>query len=214
MRKINYSDQVFINCPFDQRYNRLFYAIVFTILDCGFVPRCSLEVANATESRLLSIIALIKECNYGVHDLSRLTLDKRSQLPRFNMPFELGMYYGAKAFGQGVQQRKSCIILEKEPYRYQKFISDISGIDIIAHDNSAENLITAIRNWLKTSSKRTTIPAPEFICSQYSKFQKDFRTVCKKRGIDSRTMPFIDLTQNISDWLNINQTVCLPLFSK
>jgi len=40
------SDNVFINCPFDSDYKPLFDAIVFAIFDFGFVPRCSLEVAN------------------------------------------------------------------------------------------------------------------------------------------------------------------------
>lgn len=214
MKNINYSNQVFINCPFDKRYINLFYATIFTILDCGFVPRCSLEIADATEFRLRAITALIKECKYGIHDLSRVTPDRQSNLPRFNMPFELGVYYGAKTFGQGAQQRKSCIILEKEPYRYQKFISDISGIDITAHNNSAECLITAIRNWLTTSSKRSTIPAAERICFRYKGFIKDFRKVCKKREIDYGKMPFVELTRNMSDWLQINEEACLPLFSK
>lgn len=214
MRKINYSDQVFINCPFDKRYIKLFHAIVFTILDCGLVPRCSLEIDDATEFRLRAIVSLIKQCKYGIHDLSRVTLDKRSKLPRFNMPFELGIFYGAKTFGQGVQQRKNCIVLEKDPYRYQQFISDISGIDITAHNNATDNLITAIRNWLTTASRRTTIPAAESIRSRYRKFQKAFRRTCKERGIDYSVMPFVELTRNISDWLTINQEVYQPLFTK
>ncbi|MDX1921225.1 MAG: hypothetical protein SFU25_10895 [Candidatus Caenarcaniphilales bacterium] len=44
--------QVFINCPFDTNYKELFYALLFTILDLGFIPRCSLESEDGGEHRL------------------------------------------------------------------------------------------------------------------------------------------------------------------
>ena len=214
MRKNNYSDQVFINCPFDDRYIKLFHAIVFAILDSGFIPRCSLEVGDATEFRLRAIVTLIEQCKYGIHDLSRVTLDTRSKLPRFNMSLELGIFYGAKWFGQGVQQRKNCIVLEKYPYRYQKFISDISGIDVTPHGNSIQKIITAVRNWLAAASRRSTIPDAQKIHSRYRKFQRALGRACGDRRIDYRTMPFVELTRNMSDWLRINQEVYQPLFSK
>lgn len=214
MRKSKFTDQVFINCPFDEKYIKLFRALVFTVLDCGFVPRCSLEIDDATEFRLRSIIKLIGQCKYGIHDLSRVESDSRSKLPRFNMPFELGIFYGAKSYGMGRQKKKNCIILEKKRYRYQKFISDLSGIDIKAHDNSIKKVILAVRNWLTTSSRRITIPEGNIIFSQYLRFQKDFISVCAKRGIDLDTVPFVDLTRNMSDWLAVNQVVHLPLFTK
>ena len=49
------------------------------------------------------------------------------------MPLELGLFLGAKRFGRGEQKSKTCLILDVERYRYQKFISDISGQDIAAH---------------------------------------------------------------------------------
>lgn len=136
--KNKYSDQIFINCPFDDGYQELFYAIVFTALDCGFIPRCSKEINDSSKLRLRSIVEIIRKCKYGIHDLSRVELDKNCNLPRFNMPFELGIFYGAKAFGVDDQRRKNFIVLEKENYRYQKFISDLSGVDIQAHNNKIE----------------------------------------------------------------------------
>ena len=34
---------VFINCPFEQQYKRLFDALVFAVQDCAFYVRCALE---------------------------------------------------------------------------------------------------------------------------------------------------------------------------
>ena len=90
MQSNKYSDQVFVNCPFDKEYLSLFRACTFTVLDAGFVPRCSLEIDDGTQFRLEAIMGLIENCKYGVHDLSRVQLDSGSDLPRFNMPFELG----------------------------------------------------------------------------------------------------------------------------
>ena len=61
---------VFINCPFDQAYKRLFDALVFAVHDCGFYVRCALEFP-AGELRFQTICQLIRQCRYGIHDLSR-----------------------------------------------------------------------------------------------------------------------------------------------
>ena len=205
MQKNNYTNQVFINCPFDDEYTKLFLAIVFAIQDCGFMPRCSKEIDDATEIRLNSIVKLIDQCKYGLHDLSRVELDRDTGLPRFNMPFELGIFYGAKRFGADKKSKsKSCIIFEKERYSYQKFISDISGVDIKYHDNSPENIIFAIRNWLSTSSKRKTIPYAPTIFSRYEEFYNNLINLYDSQSIDCNSLPFIDLTRNISDWLKLN----------
>jgi len=208
----NYSNQVFINCPFDDEYLTMFRAIIFTVLDCGFIPRCSQEFSNATETRLKSIVTLIRKCKYGIHDISRVEHDRNTKLPRFNMPFELGLFHGAKVFGSGQIRSKACVILEKEKYRYQKFISDLAGIDIKSHNNSTQEVIFEVRNWLSTASKRRTVPDANKIFSRYKKFKKNFKTTCSDRSIDINNMPFIEFTKNISDWLKINQNIIEPLF--
>jgi len=191
----------------------MFRACVFTVLDAGFIPRCSLEVADATQSRLSVILSLIEDCRYGVHDLSRVQPDSTSGLPRFNMPFELGLFYSAKHFGLSNQKRKQCLVLETEKYRYQTFISDIAGVDITPHDNSPEKLILALRNWLVTASRRTTIPPGQKIKTRFDDFQLNIKGLCKKKRIDYSAMPFIELVQEMTDWLKINQITYARLFN-
>ncbi len=212
MKNKNYSDQVFVNCPFDNRYRRLFEAIVFTILDCGFIPRCSKEIVDSSRIRLNTIVGIIEKCRYGIHDISRVEIDRETKLPRFNMPFELGIFYGAKEFGTVKQNKKNFIILEKYKYRYLEYISDLSGVDIEHHNNSVKNVIYKIRNWLLSSSGRSSIPHAEGIFARYTGFRKAIVQICKERSVDYRTMPFVEFTKNVSDWLKLNEEAHVPIF--
>src|SRR5438067_6376275 len=100
------SASVFINCPFDSRYEPLFGAIVFCVSACGFVPRCTLELTDAGEVRIENIYRLIDECHQGIHDISRTEVQGQPYgLPRFNMPLELGIFLGAKRFGKYSAQK-------------------------------------------------------------------------------------------------------------
>jgi hypothetical protein len=129
----HYEYSVFVNCPFDETYRSVFESIVFTVHSCGYVAHCSLEVDDASEVRIEKIAKMIAECRFGIHDISRTEPDPGTGLPRFNMPLELGMFLGAKRYGRAEQKRKSCLILDADRYRFQKFISDIAGQDIAAH---------------------------------------------------------------------------------
>src|SRR3954467_8306304 len=93
-----YNDSVFVNCPFDDEYIPILRAIIFTIYRCGFFPVSALAEDDGLDNRLNKIERLIENCKYGVHDISRTELNVNG-LPRFNMPFELGVFFGAKRFG-------------------------------------------------------------------------------------------------------------------
>jgi hypothetical protein len=100
--------------PFDDEYRRLFYALVFTIHECGFRARCALEAEDSGEERIRKIKRIIRECRYGIHDISRVELDALNQMPRFNMPLELGLFLGAQEYGSGEQARKRSLVLDTE----------------------------------------------------------------------------------------------------
>ena len=86
MKVPEYERNAFINCPFDRPYKRIFDAIVFAVFDCGFVARSAQEITNTAEIRVEKIARIIDECRFGLHDLSRTSLDRTSRLPRFNDP--------------------------------------------------------------------------------------------------------------------------------
>ena len=86
---------VFLNCPFDDAYRPLLRSMQFTVIGCGYFPRCALEEDNAAEVRVGKIMRLIRdECALGIHDISRTETDGTPPLPCFNMPFELGLHLG------------------------------------------------------------------------------------------------------------------------
>jgi hypothetical protein len=149
--KPTYNSSVFINCPFDFEYRPLFRALVFTIEACGFAPRRALEVEDSGETRAEKLVRLIRGSRLGIHDISRTELNPEG-LPRFNMPYEFGMFVGLKHSTESVQRRKAVLVLDREPYRYQRFLSDIAGQDIQSHGGRVEQLIAKVRNWLRNQT--------------------------------------------------------------
>ncbi|HVV93941.1 MAG TPA: hypothetical protein VHD15_11020 [Hyphomicrobiales bacterium] len=119
------SRDVFINCPFTSDYQDHFRATVFAVLRSGFVPRCARENDDGGEVRFDKICRIIADCPYGIHDISLTEPDRSSGLPRFNMPFELGLFLGAKTLAPKHRQKK-VLILDRAPYRFQQFLLDWS----------------------------------------------------------------------------------------
>lgn len=203
MTNPSYSDNVFINCPFDSSYQKLFDAIVFAVFDCGYVARSALEIDDASQIRVEKILNIINDSKFGIHDISYTRLDPKTKLPRFNMPLELGFFISAKRFGVKEHKQKNCLIVDIKEHRYHKYISDIAGQDIRAHNNKPEELIKIIRNWLSTSSRRKTIPGGRAICNHYNKFRSVLPKLCKEAKYDQDDLTFNDYCFLISDWISV-----------
>jgi hypothetical protein len=198
----DYNESVFINCPFDRGYKTLFDAIVFTMFDCGFIARCALEENDSSVNRLEKIYTIISECRYGIHDISRTDLDPDNQLPRFNMSLELGIFLGSKKFGQDIHQKKKCLIIDTQQYRYQKFISDISGQDVEAHNNQPEKVVIVVCNWLRNASRRITIPGAQEIWRRYCVFRKrGISKMCNDNNLSIDELTFNDYAWLVTGWL-------------
>ncbi|HEY8591535.1 MAG TPA: hypothetical protein VIL42_01575 [Sphingomicrobium sp.] len=191
---------VFINCPFDDQYRPLFDAITFAVIACGFRARSALEYSDATENRIDKLYRIIGEARLGIHDLSRTEVDESSQLPRFNMPLELGVFLGAKRFGDADQKRKNCLVLDREPHRFQQFISDLGGVDVTTHNNDTNDAIRAVRNWLQTASRRRTIPAAQLIIDSYNEFAAALPELAAETGANVTDLTFKDLGQFADAW--------------
>ncbi len=146
-------EDVFINCPFDDDYRDIFRALIFVVYACGFRPRSARELDDGGKTRIAKLYDIIGESRYGIHDISRTELDLTHHLPRFNMPLELGIFLGAKQYGGASQRRKLVLIFDTEPYRFQKFISDLAGMDIHAHGGEVEVAIAKTRDWLVNVSR-------------------------------------------------------------
>lgn len=196
-----YEKSVFINCPFDGRYKHIFDAIVFTVFDCGFIPRSALEAANEPV-RLKRIIQIINSSLYAIHDLSRAGVDSKTGFARFNMPLELGIFLGAREFGDKRNAKKTFLMLDRDRYRYQKFISDLSGMDPEAHNNNPETAIIKVRNWLNNVTNADfNIQSGIIIASRHDKFRKVLPGMATDLGLKIRDLTYRDYCSVVQDWL-------------
>lgn len=131
-------------------------------------------------------------------------MDAVNGLPRFNMPLELGLFLGAKCYSDISKQRdKRCLILDAEPYRYQKFISDIAGQDIRSHGSHPDHAIAEIRNWLTTVSHRQLPGQKEFV-KIYHQFRNELPDFLKRSKLEEEEMQFNDYVNICAQWLELN----------
>lgn len=194
-------NHVFINCPFDNHYFPLLKPLLFTIIYMDLIPRIS-ETSDSGEVRLNNIRGLMSESRYSIHDLSRMEPLKENDLPRFNMPFECGIDFGFKLSNLNGYGTKRFLILEKERYRYQKVISDISGNDIKAHDNSPETIVKAVRDWFKSSLDN--VPMYKEIWLAFNEFEFDYEEILNANGYDPKdisALTFSDIIENMQAWI-------------
>ena len=198
-----YATNVFINCPFDAEFEPLFHAIVFTVIHCGYTVRCALEADETGTTRIDRIYHLIEECRFGIHDISRIEHDAVNNLPRFNMPFELGLFLGARRFGSTPHRDKRCLVLEAERYRYQKYLSDIAGQDIIKHDNNPIAAAGAVRDWLAASRATTARPLPgaAAIMRHYGEFQVNLPAMLRAADLEPLELGFFDRANLMAQFL-------------
>lgn len=218
-----YFRNVFINCPFDNEYLPLFQALVFTVTDCGFIPRCALEAEDSGDVRIQKIMGIIEECCYGIHDISPTesiafprTDGSLDYLPRFNMPLELGLFMGAQRFGNKQQRRKNYLVFDREKFRFQKFISDLAGQDIKIHEwpglaalaatrNQAINrLILGVRNWLTTKTDGNLLPGARLLTSRFQQFEGQLPVFAIELGQHTADLSFYDLLAIIDGWMKSN----------
>jgi hypothetical protein len=204
MSRPTYNDSIFINCPFDDDYKPILRAIVYAIYRCGFYPQTALDEDDGTELRLLKIIRKMKSCRYGIHDLSRIELNT-ANFPRFNMPFELGIFFGAKFFGNDGQKRKNALILERQKYTYQQYISDLNGIDTKAHNNDPMTALKRVHGWLNTVSHRKIDPGERTMQTQFEEFEHLLPEFSATTGYSLENLPFLNLLDIIQELIKRRQ---------
>jgi hypothetical protein len=192
---------VFINCPFSWDYQQNFQATVFTILRSGFTPRCAREADDGGEVRFQKICRILLDCPYGVHDISKTELDPASRLPRFNMPFELGLFLGAKVFGVKKYRSKRALIFDRDLFRYQSYISDIAGQDIHSHGGDTGNLIRELAAWLRDQARDSRVPGGLAIADEFSSFKEDLPAIAARSQLAEAEFTFKDLVAIAAEWI-------------
>lgn len=144
---------------------------------------------GSDDERLSKIIRLIRNCKLGINDISRVETNVRKNeevaspirnnsettpsYPRFNMPFECGLFFGARHFGVKRQKEKQILILDSVEFRFQKTMSDISGKDPGCHNNDPILAIGCVRRFLSDKLKDgNRLPGEEAMTHTYADFQK------------------------------------------
>ena len=205
MPSSGYDTNVFVNCPFDAAYQPIFDAIIFAVHDCGFVARCALEEEDSGTVRVAKLYDIIADCGLGIHDISRTEASGESKLPRFNMPLELGVFLGARQYGRPRQRQKRCLILDRERFRYQKYLSDLGGQDIRAHDNDPAKAIRGVRDWLSHAAPPdVTLPGGKKMADRYARFRADLPAILENAGIEADELIYNDYTTFVVAWLREN----------
>ena len=121
-----------------------------------------------------------------------------------DMPLELGLFLGAKRYGNKRQRTKSCKILDTEKYRFQKFCSDISGQDISAHSGDPDEAIKSVRNWFGKTRRNVLIPSGSRLVERYRKFQNDLPMLCQSLKLKVPEITFLDFQNILVEWLREN----------
>lgn len=145
---------VFLNIPYDARFENLFLSYIEGLSALGLAPRATLEIPGSLR-RLEKIVELIGGCRYSIHDLSRVELHLSApRTPRFNMPFELGLtvarYWKARA------GKHDWFVCETRRLRVLKSLSDLNGTDPYIHNGSVIGVFRELKNMFERTGAHPT----------------------------------------------------------
>lgn len=197
-----FETNVFINCPFDTQFKPLLKALVFTTLYLDLNPILS-KTLSSSNIRVNQIKGHIRNSKFGIHDLSRNKPMALNELPRFNMPYELGLDIGAAEYGNTKLKTKRALILDTERFHYQKVISDIAGQDIENHNDDSQTLVIKVRNWFSNQSD-VNISGPTEIWIAFNQFNADLvsNLSASYTADDIEQMPIGDYIKFAQDWIS------------
>ena len=135
MPRVRNLQNVFLNVPYDKGYEPLFITMVGALVCLGLTPRCTLEITEGGQGRLNRIQGILETCGSSIHDLSRVGLPVR-----FNMPFELGLACNLKRY----LPRHEVVVFERVPYRIDRTVSDYKGSDPYIHNGRVRQFVGCI----------------------------------------------------------------------
>jgi len=178
---------VFINVPYDNKYEPLYLALIGGLTGFGLIPQAVLQIPGSRR-RLDRLFSLMYSCRHSFHDLSRVELDLRPpRTPRFNMPFELGL---AVAWANSVDRRHNWYVLETKNYRVAKSLSDLDGTQIYVHGGTPKGVLRQLMNALARMKRQPTFGELDAI---YNDLKRAAAGIKKDHGTLYDTRPFLDL---------------------
>jgi hypothetical protein len=95
--------------------------------------------------------------------------------------------------------------MDTEQYRYQRFCSDISGVDISSHGDDPAKLVRVVRNWLRTNIDPSEgIPGGDHMFARYRKFLQKLPELCHRVNLDPASIIYPDYISLLQGWLQGN----------
>ncbi|MBI1251755.1 MAG: hypothetical protein GC189_09815 [Alphaproteobacteria bacterium] len=203
-RPIDPRPPVFINCPFDSEYAELFRAILFVVESSGYVPICALDDDDSGRIRFSKLTTMIGVANLSIHDLSRIEVSADTMTPRFNMPFELGLYLGAQHFGGKRQKTKRALVFAAERKYWAPSISDLAGVDPVFHGNKPEACLRAVRDFLHTRPDGGVLPGETALAADCRRFRTDLPLIAKAvRQTEAEALRYKNYISFLEDFLEL-----------
>ncbi len=144
---------VFLNVPYDEKFEALFLAYIVGLTRPGF--GIYVAFAEPGPHRLATIMELIEKADFSIHDLSRV--ERSRGTPRFNMPLELGISLYRAHLTVGRKRPHLVYLFESTPYRVQRSASDTNGMDPQIHENTPEGIMRGLRNLLSQAGNGATV---------------------------------------------------------
>jgi hypothetical protein len=171
--------KVFLNIPYDSQFEPLFLAYISGVSAFGLVTRATLEIPSSNR-RLDRILELVQGCEYSLHDLSRVELERQApRTPRFNMPFELGLAVAHQHLSKSEHQ---WFVFETKKFRLDKSLSDLNGTDPFIHSGSVGGLFREICNVFRRPGRQ---PSIQNIREIYREMRKSLDQILREAGSES-----------------------------
>ena len=173
---------VFLNVPFDRGYEPIFIALIASLMAIGRTPRSVLEIAETGQGRLRRILKQIEACRVSLHDLSRV-----GNPSRLNLPFELGIAYALRWF-HGSSRRYLFVLLESEPHRLSRTLSDMAGHDPLIHYGKPMGAITSVLDSLGAGGGDPSAQEVHWLWKRLMKAARVLKEQQQRDSVFSRTM--------------------------
>jgi hypothetical protein len=170
---------VFVNCPFDEGYRESLDAMVFTIVNAGFIPWMAGSTGNVSVPRYERILEGLRRCRYSIHDLTRFQGEGAENVGRFNRPLELGMAMALRSLGSE-EAVHDWLVLVPDGHIYHRFVSDLAGFDPGTHDGSPNRVALCVLAWLVTRPTADLLIGPDVVMPKLPVFSR------LRRELDAR----------------------------
>ena len=194
-----YERNVFLNYPYDRSHQAIVDSMIFAVLCCGFSPRSADEEFGGLNQRLERIVSLISDSKYGIHDLSAST-EIAGDRPRLNMPFELGIFYGATKLGEEKHRSKQGFVFDEDFGKNHAALSDASGLDLQPHKRQTALVLVAIQRYFRDKVTHPIV-GPAQLLSLFNQYSRDIPSFCAEFGLIPGNLSYAERRGLMTEWL-------------